>query len=426
MENKNAAKTGKKQEESLTAGNEKPAQEEKQGSEAKGGGKDTAHKHLIHYADGSEVNAMDARDDEDYLRIPEHEIKKQSMKGYGDYHNIVDYIVRITRQIWKEKDIGLIYDTYSHGVQIHRGLINSHGVNEVISGTLQTLQAFPDRTGLGWSIVWSGNDEEGFFTSHRGRSVATNIGDTLYGPATGKRVVFRTTADCLIHENKIYEEWLVMDTHHLVQQLGYDPVEIAKRTAKQTKQLAPNLQFSLSQSAEEGLPPKEYIPQHEDFEIGDFILGMFNKVWERRSFNYIKNFYESNAVIHYVCNKDMVGHSEIQGMFINLFASVPNAKVLLDRVTCNKKGSDDDWDVAVRWRIQGVHGGIGYFGSPSGKAVEINGMNHFKVRNKKIQEEWMLFDGMEVLRQIYAQMEESNEDGDNQFSSEDGNFTGVS
>ena len=122
----------------------------------------------------------------------------------------------------------------------------------------------------------------------------------------------------------------------------------------------------------------------------------------------------------------MVGHSEIQGMFINLFASVPNAKVLLDRVTCNKKGSDDDWDVAVRWRIQGVHGGIGYFGSPSGKAVEINGMNHFKVRNKKIQEEWMLFDGMEVLRQIYAQMEESNEDGDNQFSSEDGNFTGVS
>ncbi|SDI01037.1 ester cyclase [Alteribacillus bidgolensis] len=381
---------------------------------------------LVYYADSNNVNAVDSKDDDDYLSIPEKDLKKQSMNGFGDYHNIVDYIVRITRQIWKEKDIGLIYDTYSHGVQIHRGLINSHGVNEVISGTLQTLQAFPDRTGLGWSVIWSGNDEDGYFTSHRGRSVATNLGDTLYGPATGKRVVFRTTADCLIHENKIYEEWLVMDTFHLVQQLGFDPIEIAKRTAKQTEKLAPPLKFGTAETAEEGLAPKKYIPKFQGFEIGDFILEMFNKVWERRSFNYVKNFYEDNAVIHYVCNKDLVGHSEIQGMFISLFASIPNGKVIVERVTCNKKGSDKDWDVAVRWRIQGIHGGIGYFGDPSGKPIEINGMNHFKVRNEKIQEEWMLFDGMEVLRQIYSGEEEETTDSEENFTSEDGNFTGVS
>lgn len=142
---------------------------------------------LVYYADSSEVNMVDSKDDDDYLNIDVKNIKKQSMQGFGDYHNIIDYIIRITRQIWKEKDIGLIYDTYSHGVQIHRGLINSHGVNEVIAGTLQTLQSFPDRTGLGWSVVWSGNDKEGFFTSHRGRSIGTNLGNTLYGPATGKK-----------------------------------------------------------------------------------------------------------------------------------------------------------------------------------------------------------------------------------------------
>src|SRR5699024_917027 len=109
------------------------------------------YSNLVFYADADDVNMVDSRDDEGYLNIPERNFKKQSMDGYGEYDNIVDYIVRITRQIWKEKDIGLIYDTYSHGVQIHRGLINSHGVHEVISGTLQTLQSFPDRTGLGWS-----------------------------------------------------------------------------------------------------------------------------------------------------------------------------------------------------------------------------------------------------------------------------------
>ncbi|WP_152657188.1 ester cyclase [Oceanobacillus sp. CFH 90083] len=381
---------------------------------------------LVYYADSAEVNMVDSKDDDDYLNIDTKNIRKQSMEGFGDYHNIIDYIIRITRQIWKEKDIGLIYDTYSHGVQVHRGLINSHGVNEVVAGTLQTLQSFPDRTGLGWSIVWSGNDKEGFFTSHRGRSIGTNLGDTLYGPATGKKVVFRTTADCLIHENKIYEEWLVMDTYHLVQQLGFDPVEIAKRTAKQTSKLAPALQFNIAQSAEAGLQPKAYKPRYEEFEIGDFMLMLFNQVWDRRSINKVKEFYDENAVIHYVCNKDMIGHNEIQGMFINLFASVPNSKVILERVTCNKRDNEKDWDVAVRWRIQGLHSGIGYFGTPSGKPIEIHGMNHFKVRNEKIQEEWMLFDGMEVLRQIYTVSEaDGGSENDNQ-GYDDGNFTGVS
>ncbi|MFD1387215.1 ester cyclase [Oceanobacillus oncorhynchi subsp. oncorhynchi] len=381
---------------------------------------------LVYYADSSEVNMVDSKDDDDYLNIDVKNIKKQSMQGFGDYHNIIDYIIRITRQIWKEKDIGLIYDTYSHGVQIHRGLINSHGVNEVIAGTLQTLQSFPDRTGLGWSVVWSGNDKEGFFTSHRGRSIGTNLGNTLYGPATGKKVVFRTTADCLIHENKIYEEWLVMDTYHLVQQLGFDPVEIAKRTAKQTSKLAPTLQFNIAQSAEEGLQPQAYKPKYEGFEIGDFMLMLFNQVWDRRSINKVKDFYDENAVIHYVCNRDMIGHSEIQGMFINLFASVPNSKVILERVTCNKRDNEKDWDVAVRWRIQGLHSGIGYFGNPSGKPIEIHGMNHFKVRNEKIQEEWMLFDGMEVLRQIYTESENDTENDSEDNGYDDGNFTGVS
>src|SRR4051812_37766729 len=115
---------------------------------------------LIFYADANEVNMIDSKDDYDYIHISESEQKKQSMKGFNEeYNNIVDYIVKITRQIWKEKDIGLIYDTYSTGVSVHKGLINSHGINEVISGTLQTLHAFPDRKGLGWSVIWSGNEQ---------------------------------------------------------------------------------------------------------------------------------------------------------------------------------------------------------------------------------------------------------------------------
>ncbi|MGM7724284.1 ester cyclase [Metabacillus sp. Hm71] len=382
---------------------------------------------FIFYADADDVNMLDTKDDYDYINIEEIDQKKQSMRGFNpEYNNIVDYIVKITRQIWKEKDIGLIYDTYSTSVSIHKGLINSHGINEVISGTLQTLHAFPDRKGLGWSVIWSGDDEKGFFTSHRGRSVATNLGDSLlYGPATGKKVVFRTSADCMILNNKIYEEWLVMDTYHLVQQLGLDPVEIAKKIAKSTKKLSPSISFGFSETAETGLPPKIFEPSSDEFEIGEFMQLVFNRIWARRSFNFVREYYEENAVVHYVCNKDVIGVSEIQGMFISLFASVPNAKVIIERITCNKRGSNSDWDVAVRWRIQGMHEGSGYFGVPSGKPIDISGINHYKVRNEKIAEEWLLFDGMEVLRQIYLPDEDEHEQ-DGISKNEDGNFTGVS
>ena len=42
-------------------------------------------------------------------------LRSQSMRGFEPgYVNIVDYIIRITHRIWEEKDIGYIYDTYSH------------------------------------------------------------------------------------------------------------------------------------------------------------------------------------------------------------------------------------------------------------------------------------------------------------------------
>jgi predicted ester cyclase len=216
-----------------------------------------------------------------------------------------------------------------------------------------------------------------------------------------------------------------MDTYHLVQQLGLDPIEVAKKAARSTQHLAPSINFGLPETAEAGLPPKPFIPTSDEFEIGEFMLELFNKVWERRSFNNVKKFYEEKAVVHYICNRDLVGANEIQGMFISLFASVPNAKLILERITCNKRDSDQDWDVAVRWRLQGIHEGTGYFGAPSGKPIDIFGINHYKIRNEKIVEEWLLFDGMEVLRQIYLP------DSDEKIAaespqSEDGNFTGVS
>ena len=42
------------------------------------------------------------------------------------------------------------------------------------------------------------------------------------------------------------------------------------------------------------------------------------------------------------------------------------------------------------------------FGNPSGKFVEIMGINHYRIENGKIVESWVMYDGLDVIKQIVA------------------------
>ena len=40
------------------------------------------------------------------------------------------------------------------------------------------------------------------------------------------------------------------------------------------------------------------------------------------------------------------------------------------------------------------------------KPVDILGINHYRVAGNRIQEEWVTFDGLDVLKQIYLETED--------------------
>ena len=345
-----------------------------------------------------------------YNELSKNSKVKQEMEGFdSQYCDFVDYITRITHNIWEERGIGIIYDTYHDDVTMHCGSFNLQGMNDVVSNTLQTLHAFPDRRLVGENVVWSYDPDETYYSSHRIVSNATNLGDSNFGPATGKKAFFRTTVDCKVYKNRIVEEWLVRDNLYIVKQLGFDPVEIAKRMARGFKTKAPALQsrFGLAENRKGQLAPEltinKIVDDKGNFDIGNFILSMYENVWNYRYFNKVRNYYTENAIIHSICNKELIGEAQIQGMLVSLFASVPNSRVMIERVTCNEIIGEDAWDVSVRWRISGMHEGIGFFGQPSGKPIEIFGINHLKIKNQMIVEEWMTFDGLDVLRQIYLE-----------------------
>lgn len=358
----------------------------------------------VFYGKSAEVTPVGVLDYNDFSSRSK---KEQQLKGFdSQYRDFVDYIMKITHQIWEEKGIGVIYDTYHNNITMHLGSSNLVGIKDVIANTLQTLHAFPDRRLIGQNVIWSGFGSEGFLSSHRVMSTATNLGDSNFGPATGRKINFRTVIDCAVTNNRIHEEWLVRDNLWIVTQLGLNPHETAREMAKAAAAKQNSLQssYGICESMEGQFMPAKYSAKDES--VGELVLEMLNHIYNCKYINEVKKYYYDNAVVHFICDKDLNGYDEIQGMLVSLMSSVPNGSFEAERVTCTDRPGGDGYDVAVRWRLRGLNEGIGFFGQPSQKPVDIMGINHYHIFEQKVREEWMTFDGMDVLKQMYMGTEE--------------------
>ena len=109
------------------------------------------------------------------------------MKGFdGNFTDLPDYILKITYQIWEDKDVESIRKYYSEDIPLRTpdGVI--YGSDTVVKATYATLNEFPDRQLLAEDVIWIGNDNDEFLSSHRIFSIATHQNDGVYGKATGK------------------------------------------------------------------------------------------------------------------------------------------------------------------------------------------------------------------------------------------------
>jgi len=317
----------------------------------------------------------------------------QILPGFEDkYHNIVDYILKITDEIWEKRAIWEIHNTYTKDVVIHSGATKVTGIDAVINGTLETLSSFPDRKMKGEAVIWSMDDEGHFYTSHRIASTATNEGDSVFGKATGKKVFFRTIADCKIANNKIYEEWLVRDNLYLVQQLGFDPVEMAKRDQRYKNKSS--FAYQPPSSAKNNI-----ITQYDHSIDEELILSLF-KTWNDQNYNDFNHYYSERSIVHGICNHEFRGPRQISGFVKNLLDSFTDAEVTVERITSNQ--TNDKTELAARWKVRGTHNGNGFFKGSTNIPAIVMGISHFIIEEGSIAEEWMVFDGFDVLCQIHA------------------------
>lgn len=324
----------------------------------------------------------------------------QSMRGFDeDYMDIVAYIIRCTYKIWEEKQIGLINTHYSEDAVIHTSSGDTVGAKSVLANTVQQLSFFPDRRLFPEDVIWAGNDEDGFYSSHRIQSTAHHLGFSLYGAPTGKMLKYRVIADCVVKENKIIEEWLVRDDLNIIRQIGLDEREfVARLVAMQPeKYVIAEQENTVEQKLTPELPPKE----SNGFDIEDFIKRAWHNAWNRRMFNCFIDAYLSTIHSHSASGRELFGHDDIIQFAIDWLACFPDGQMHFDHF-CALGDDEIGYRTSLRWTFQGTHTGYGIYGEPSGKPVKIVGIAQAKVHSGKIIEEWTVFDELNILCQLHV------------------------
>ena len=275
--------------------------------------------------------------------------------AYGPDSDIVDFILGITFEIWEQRGVDLIHRYYAPDVEVHgmEGVI--HGAQAMVDGTRQMLEAFPDRLLLGDNVVWSGSRESGFYSSHRITSPMTNLGPSVFGEATNRRVCITNVADCVVENGMVIREWLMRDNLALVRQLGFDPAEAARRLAARVGPEDRDWMTGELERVAQAEPPA-VTPGIDTGNADETRLAteLLATQWASADIPTRWDRYAPYAVLHRSPVERHSGREAIAEHYAGLKRAFGNPRVSLDHVACQPFGSGG-LDIAARWTLAGSH-----------------------------------------------------------------------
>ncbi|MDT7950455.1 MAG: ester cyclase [Acetobacteraceae bacterium] len=326
----------------------------------------------------------------------------QSMRGFDPiYTDIVDYIVRCTHRIWDERDIGLIYSHYTHNAVVYYTLNTVYDREAIVHDTIARLATFPERRGMATQVIWTGNDVDGFYTSHLVTGSGRHTQPGPYGPPTGRSFNTRTVADCMVFENRIYREWIATDGLGLVRQLGLDADELAEARARE-----------MLSRGQEGVDIGEVgrmlgqMPPDREPDLGiahteteAWALRGLHEIYNRRMLGQIRTLYAANAQWHGPLMKELNGRAAITHQALALLGTLPDCAWVPQHV-CSVASEQGGEKIAIRWVLEGHHLGYGLLGKPTGHRVFALGFTHLHVQDGRIMEEWTVYDLLAMLTQV--------------------------
>jgi steroid delta-isomerase-like uncharacterized protein len=305
--------------------------------------------------------------------------------GYSSENELVDYILGITFEIWEQGRIDNIHDYYAREVEVYSldGMTTS--AKEMVDKTHSTFASYPNRLLIADDVITSGSAKKGF-SSHRIISPMTNLGNTAFGPATGREIQSMNIADCEVNDGLITREWLVRDNLAVTKQLGFNPLECSRVIAQQ---------FDDRQTA---WLSSEFARTTNARPASVFAQDVLENCWIKGDNKTLESVYAPYCVLKRAPLSIYSGRKEVLRHYADWRGAFPDACLSIDHV-CSQPFDENNQRIAVRWSVAAYHKGE-FVGRPaSGKPVYIMGVTHWQMVDGRIAAEWTVIDELAVLAQ---------------------------
>ncbi len=317
------------------------------------------------------------------------------MKGFqAEFTDLPDYIIKITKQIWEDRGLTTLHHYYAPDLPMRSPLGLVIGNQAVIDGTLAALAEFPNRQLLAEDVIWSGNEDDGFLSSHRLISMGRHLGHGSFGPPTNKHFEIRAIADCAAKDDVIYDEWLIRDNSGIAKQLGLEPEQLARDSIRREggpeKAIRP---FTPAQDIQ-----GRYTSRGNDNEWGQRLADILTRIMNKDIAVIRAEYDRAVRVEHPGC---VGGWSwDFADMrWMQLRSAFPSAQFEIHHVI-GRSDPAQPHRAAVRWSLDGKHDGFGAFGNPTGAPVHIMGITHAEFGPWGLRREFTLFDEIAIWKQI--------------------------
>ena len=317
------------------------------------------------------------------------------MRGFEErFADLPDYIIRITHEIWEGRRLASLHDYYAPDIIMRSadGMIQGNG--GVIDDTMASIAEFPNRNLLAEDVIWSGDEETGFLSSHRVLSYGTHIGHGPFGAPTGRSFAVRAIADCAVRDNVIYDEWLTRDNSGFALQLGLDPKDFTRQAI---------IAAGGPETAARPFHPShdvagKYQSKGNDNQWGQQLADILERMM-RADFSVVRSEYDRAVYCEHPGNRKGWSWAFAENSWLALRSAFPSAKFSID----HQIGRDDPLmppRAAIRWSLLGKHEGHGQFGPPTGAEVYIMGFTHVEFGPWGLRREYTLYDENLIWRQI--------------------------
>jgi predicted ester cyclase len=318
---------------------------------------------------------------------------ERSAGCYNADSDLVDFILGITFEIWEQGQVEKIIDYYASEVEVYSLESMTTSSATMVNNTQRTLATYPDRLLLAGDVITKGTARQGF-SSHRLLSPMTNLGETGFGPATGKHVLAMNIADCEVNDGMITREWLVRDNLAVIKQLGLDPLSCARMIADQFD----NRQNTwLAEEFSRTTNSSQPVLSGSD-KLQGFVANVLSACWITGDTEALENTYAPYCVMHRAPLQRYSGRVAILKHYAGWRQAFPSASMSIDHV-CSQPYDQDNLRIAVRWSVAATHEGEFAEQAATGKPVYILGVTHWQVVDGHIVAEWTVFDELAMLAQ---------------------------